>query len=893
MNNNAKLLFLVLLVASLVLAACGGEPEIVTDAPQDNVKTFYVGPELVDCVGEAPQKCMQIKENPEDEYKFFYGQIEGFDYEEGYEYELLVNEENVENPPADASSLKWTLVEVVNKTPVQPEEAAPDTAETELPGEGEIKTVYVGPEEVECVGVGPQTCLQVKLSPDANYTLFYDQIDGFVHEPGYEYELLVLIEPVENPPADASTLKYTLVEEVNRTPVKVEAQTTEPAETATLEGTTWSLQTYITPDSIAHEILPDTRITAEFNEGQVAGSAGCNNYFGTYELEGSSLIIGPAGSTMMFCAPEEVMLQETAYLATLSSVTGYEIVDNQLHLKNSTGDTILLFNEEDAISLIGTNWEVISYNNGKEAVVSVLAETRMTAVFGEDGVMAGTAGCNSYSAGFETDGDNIVIGPAASTGMFCAEPEGVMDQEMLYLAAIQNASTYRIDNDRLEIRDASGALQASYQAAEQASLSGSAWSLLTHNNGNQAMVSTIIGTEITAIFGEDGTLSGSAGCNNYTAGFEIDGDAISIGPAASTRKLCPEPEGVMEQETQYLAAIQNAATYTIDGEKLDIRDANGSGVATYTAISADEVVNTETTSSENSNDSNDPNQVEVSNSESAPVPDEVMAAAANASYPLEYTATGTAQLTAGEYREPAAEGSATEIVVQLSDYLAVGELSDGLPAIAVILVSQTGGSGTFYDLAVLTEQDGQLVPTAVTYLGDRIIINSLTIEEGQIIVDMVVQGENDPFCCPTQHVLKTYELQGEELIETSSEFLGTVDPQTEDSPDITGIMWKWQDLVTPVEQILVDNPEKYTFELLEDGRISVTADCNSGSGDYELDGNKISINITSTTLALCEPGSQSDLFFRNLNEAAIYFVEEGLLYLDLPFDSGTLSFSQD
>ncbi len=892
MNNKAKLLALVLLVTSLVLAACGGAPEINTEEPEDNVKTVFIGPELVDCVGEAPQKCMQIKENPEDDYQYFYDQIEGFDYEEGYEYELLVKEENVENPPADASSLKWTLVEVVNKTPVEPEEAVPAVPEAELPPGAEVRTVYVGPEEVECVGVGPQTCLQVKLSPDANYTLFYDQIDGFEHVPGYEYELVVLIEPVEDPPADASTLRYTLVEEVSRIPVEVETET-ETAETLTLEGTTWSLHSYVAPDSSSYEIIPNTRITAEFNEGRVAGSAGCNNYFGTYELDGSSLTIGPAGSTMMFCAPEELMLQETAYLATLSSVAGYEIIDNQLHLKNAAGDTVLLFTEDETIPLIGTNWEVISYNNGKEAVVSVMTSTQMTAVFGKDGVMAGSAGCNRYSAGFETEGENIVIGPAASTEMFCVEPEGIMEQESLYLAAIQNAATYRIDNDRLELRDASGALQASYQAAEQASLPGSAWSLLTHNNGNGGMVSTIIGTEITAVFGEDGTLSGSAGCNNYTAGYEIDGDAVTIGPAASTRKLCAEPEGIMDQETQYLAAIQNAATYSIEGERLDIRDVNGSGVATYTIITADEAATNETTVSTGNDTAENYSEVEAESSAETPVPDEVIVGAANANYPLEYTESGTAQLTDGEYREPVAADSSAEIVIQMSDNIAVGELNDGQQAIAVILVSQTGGSGTFYDLAVLTEQDGQAVPTAVTYLGDRIIVNSLAIEDGQIVVDMVVQGQEDPFCCPTQHVVQTYELQGEELVQTSSEILGAVDPQVEELPEITGIVWKWQNLVTPVEEIIVAAPDKYTFELQPDGLVSVKADCNSGSGDYVIDGSQLTINITSTTLALCEPGSQSDLFFRSLNEAALYFIEEDLLYIDTPADGGTLSFSQD
>ena len=53
------------------------------------------------------------------EYGLFYDQIEGFNYEEGYEYEIVVEVTKVENPPADASSLKYTLIEVVSKTPVE------------------------------------------------------------------------------------------------------------------------------------------------------------------------------------------------------------------------------------------------------------------------------------------------------------------------------------------------------------------------------------------------------------------------------------------------------------------------------------------------------------------------------------------------------------------------------------------------------------------------------------------------------------------------------------------------------------------------------------------------------------------------------------------------------
>lgn len=81
-------------------------------------KIVYVGPSKVNCVGVAPQKCLQIKEGSLDgNWQNYYSSIAGFDYEPGYTYKLRILEEKVENPPADASSLKWTLISIESKTP--------------------------------------------------------------------------------------------------------------------------------------------------------------------------------------------------------------------------------------------------------------------------------------------------------------------------------------------------------------------------------------------------------------------------------------------------------------------------------------------------------------------------------------------------------------------------------------------------------------------------------------------------------------------------------------------------------------------------------------------------------------------------------------------------------
>lgn len=137
-----------------------------------------------------------------------------------------------------------------------------------------------------------------------------------------------------------------------------------------------------------------------------------------------------------------------------------------------------------------------------------------------------------------------------------------------------------------------------------------------------------------------------------------------------------------------------------------------------------------------------------------------------AEYQTQWTPEGVVRLENGEYRAPAAPGSASEIVVALTEYVATGELN-GESAAAVILYSSGGGSGTFYELHVMGERDSQPHDVAWTLLGDRVQINSLAIEKNEIVVDMVTHAPDDPMCCPTQHVVQTYALQGETLVQTS------------------------------------------------------------------------------------------------------------------------------
>jgi heat shock protein HslJ len=209
-------------------------------------------------------------------------------------------------------------------------------------------------------------------------------------------------------------------------------------------------------------VASDAGISIQFtSDGKVSGSAGCNRYSGTYTVSGKSMQISPSLATTRMACSQEIMDQENAYLKTLGDVKSYSVSGDQLTLQDGSNKSLLVYKAQSQ-DLQGTSWNVIGYNNGKQAVTSVLAGTTLTADFGKDGNVSGNGGCNSYSGPYKINGDQITVGPLISTMKACADPAGVMDQEMQYLAALQSAATYQMDGASLELRTKDGALAADF-----------------------------------------------------------------------------------------------------------------------------------------------------------------------------------------------------------------------------------------------------------------------------------------------------------------------------------------------------------------------------------------------------------------------------------------------
>ena len=102
----------------------------------------------------------------------------------------------------------------------------------------------------------------------------------------------------------------------------------------------WVVDSYQDANGAVTVPLPDTELTAVFRFAKVAGSSGCNTYQGPYTTNESIAAIGPLATTRMACA-EDVMAQETAFLAALQGVGRIEPRADHVMLQDRNGSLLV------------------------------------------------------------------------------------------------------------------------------------------------------------------------------------------------------------------------------------------------------------------------------------------------------------------------------------------------------------------------------------------------------------------------------------------------------------------------------------------------------------------------------------------------------------------------
>ena len=211
---------------------------------------------------------------------------------------------------------KWILVIVVLLSV-----RCTSTKEVTMEKEG-VVTMYIKSSQVTCEGVVPQKCMQVKEGENGDYELFYDKIKGFDYVEGYEYVLSVKKKAVINPPADGSSISYTMVKMLKKS--KMSRSINGDWEVNVMYGKILSKNPKMNIDLLAEKI---------------SGNATCNRFFGKMVVAGNSVKIAGVGTTRMACQDMKV---EYEFCKALPEIVTYIIVGEKLTFYDSNKKIILV-----------------------------------------------------------------------------------------------------------------------------------------------------------------------------------------------------------------------------------------------------------------------------------------------------------------------------------------------------------------------------------------------------------------------------------------------------------------------------------------------------------------------------------------------------------------------
>jgi len=297
--------------------------------------------------------------------------------------------------------------------------------------------MWVSGIKTECpAGAGKMKCLNVHRGEDldnAGWENFYAAIENFEFEEGYLKKIKVKEQKKKNVPADASSIRYIMVKELDQ----------QPDKRVIIDGK-WSLARLNDHPINKKVSLPQLEI--RLSQMRIGGFGGCNNYSAAIQkLTGDSIQLGPLMSTKKACLKDHI---ENEYYQALKSVTTYKVEGDKLIFFNKEGNKVLTFLKfVEASQRLHDIWNatrIMGEPVSREASVPRL-EINLTKM-----KVFGTDGCNNYTGTIEkvTD-EKIEFSQMASTRKMCPDMQ-VPDR---YLKAISQVSGYKLNGLNLILLD--------------------------------------------------------------------------------------------------------------------------------------------------------------------------------------------------------------------------------------------------------------------------------------------------------------------------------------------------------------------------------------------------------------------------------------------------------
>jgi heat shock protein HslJ len=231
-------------------------------------------------------------------------------------------------------------------------------------------------------------------------------------------------------------------------------------------------------------------------------------------------------------------------------------------------------------------------------------------------------------------------------------------------------------------------------------------------------------------------------------------------------------------------------------------------------------------------------------------------------------------------------GVGTPHVRLIDRQIVLGDLNeDGAQDAVILLEDDSEGTGRFTFLVAVLNVLTEPTPVEAIMVGDRIGVNSLTVDGSQVGVDIVAQGPGDVDCCASWNVRTIYTLEGGRLVEQSWTELNQISLD-----DLDGTQWRLIDLNVDQEAVLPDTEITLRFD---DGQISGSAGCNDysgivNSGEYGLNSLEVS-PIAATEMQCSDPVSdQENTFLTRLGNAESWRYDYGHLSLRYPLEESVV-----
>ena len=253
----------------------------------------------------------------------------------------------------------------------------------------------------------------------------------------------------------------------------------------------------------------------------------------------------------------------------------------------------------------------------------------------------------------------------------------------------------------------------------------------------------------------------------------------------------------------------------------------------------------------------------------------------------------TFALVNGKASVAIAPSSATKETVSIFGEPVYGDLNgDGNASdAAVMLVRNSGGSGTFYYAVLSIASEKGQVATNVLFLGDRIAPQTVEIRDGRATYNYAERKAGEAMTVQPsvgKSLTVHYDSTTKTIGELAKNFEGEANPSM-----MSLSMKKWVWINTKMNDGTVTVPKRqgaFTLTFGSDKKVSVGTDCNSMGGTYVSKGNTLTFSSMMSTMMYCEGSQEQDFSASLQNVASFMFTSKGELVLEIKMDSGTMLF---